>query len=147
MTTAKLGTMIGDILGSLVKAPATRQYPLERQETPARLRGLLHWSGAECIGCTLCAKDCPANALNVIVLDKKAKRFVVEYHVDRCTFCAQCVESCRRGCLEMSSTEWELASGDKASFHLYYGAPADVEAITSGALADSPAPGAAPSEG
>lgn len=124
----KVGSMLQDVLQSLVKPPATQRYPFTRPTTPPRLRGLLVWEGNECIGCTLCAKDCPAKALEVITLDKKAKRFVVRYHVDRCTFCAQCVESCRRGCLKMSD-DWELATFSKQAFELYYGKPEDVQTL------------------
>lgn len=124
----KVGSMLQDVLQSLVKTPVTQRYPYTRTTTPPRLRGLLVWEGNECIGCTLCAKDCPAQALEVITLDKKAKRFVVRYHVDRCTFCAQCVESCRRGCLKMSD-DWELATFSKQAFELYYGKPEDVQAF------------------
>ena len=93
----KLTTMWKDALSSLFKPAATQRYPFVRREAPEHLRGQLHWDPSACTGCGLCAKDCPADALEVIVLDKKAKRFVMHYHVDRCTFCAQCVSSCRQG--------------------------------------------------
>ncbi|HEY44282.1 MAG TPA: 4Fe-4S binding protein [Anaerolineae bacterium] len=132
----KIGIMISDISNSLFRRPITELYPFERRETPESLRGMLHWNSENCTGCGLCAKDCPANAIDLIVLDKKAKRFVLSYHPDRCTFCAQCVHSCRQGCLEMSNEEWELASLDKDQFHVLYGVKEDVENI----LAGSPLP-------
>jgi formate hydrogenlyase subunit 6/NADH:ubiquinone oxidoreductase subunit I len=128
----KMTTMLGDVMQSLFKPPATRQYPCERQEPPERLRGCLHWDSTNCIGCGLCAKDCPANAIEVIVLDKKAKRFVVRYHLDRCLFCGQCVESCPRNCLELSQDDWELAALSKEPFTLYYGDDADVKIARTG---------------
>jgi len=134
----KVMTMWRDALGALLKQPATQQYPFVRKEAPGNLRGHLVWDKDKCTGCGLCAKDCPADAIEVIALDKKAKRFVLRYHVDRCTFCAQCVESCRQGCLQMLSDQWELASGDKDAFLVHYGDEADVEA----ALAGEPATGA-----
>ena len=133
MTT--IGAMIGDILSSLFKKPSTQLYPFERKPAPERLRGKLIWDPSKCTGCQLCIKDCPSDALELIVLDKVAKRFVLKYHVDRCTFCAQCVQTCRFKCLNMSNEQWELASTQKEPFTVYYGDDADVENILANASA------------
>jgi formate hydrogenlyase subunit 6/NADH:ubiquinone oxidoreductase subunit I len=125
----KIGMMLQDILGSLFKRPITEKYPFEKKAAPPRTRGLLHWNPEKCTGCCLCSADCPANALELITLDKKAKRFVLRYHSDRCTFCGQCVESCRFDCLEMSSDEWELAATSKEAFMVTYGREADIEEL------------------
>jgi len=127
----KIVTMAGDVLQSLFKRPVTRQYPLERVEPPEKLNGCLHWDATNCTGCGLCEKDCPANAIDLIVLDKKEKRFVIHYHLDRCIFCGQCVVSCPRSCLGLSPDNWELAALGKDLFTLDYGDIADVEAARS----------------
>lgn len=138
----KLTTMWKEALGSLVKGPVTEQYPFVRQDAPANLRSKLHWHLEECTGCGLCAKDCPADAIEVVTLDKKAKRFVFHFHVDRCTFCGQCVTSCRKGCIELANDEWELASLDKQTFEVYYGEDSDVESVLAGPV-DEPVESAA----
>jgi formate hydrogenlyase subunit 6/NADH:ubiquinone oxidoreductase subunit I len=120
-------SMLTDVIHSLFGEPATQKYPFERRETPGRLRSSLHWDSEKCTGCGLCATDCPANAIEMIVLDKKAKRFVLVYHADRCTFCAQCEFSCRQGCLELSSQEWELAALCKSPFVIYYGDQVNID--------------------
>jgi len=125
----KIGVMVGDVFRSLFLRPATRQYPFVRKEAPKSLRGKLHWDQEKCTGCLLCVKDCPAEAIEVIMVDKVNKRFVTRYHLDRCTFCSQCVISCRQNALEMSNDEWELASANKASFNLIYGDEADVKRL------------------
>lgn len=125
----RIAAMLTDIIESLFKRPMTERYPFERYPTPARLRGKLMWNPEKCTGCALCNKDCPSNAIELIVIDKKAKRFVMEYHVDRCTYCAQCVQNCRFECLSMSPEQWELAALSKEPFTVYYGKDEDVQAI------------------
>jgi formate hydrogenlyase subunit 6/NADH:ubiquinone oxidoreductase subunit I len=50
----KLGTMLGDVLRSLFRSPATELYPFVRKPSPDRLRGKLVWDPAKCSGCMLC---------------------------------------------------------------------------------------------
>ena len=128
------GTMLGDLLRSLFRRPVTVRYPFERRATPERLRGRLVFDPAACTGCGLCVKDCPAAAIELVVAEKQNKRFVLRYHVDRCTFCAQCVQSCKHGCLLLSNTAWELATADKGSLTSDYG---NESAVGRGASADT----------
>lgn len=123
----KIGMMVRDVLRSLLRRPVTRQYPFTRTNAPESLRGKLCWEPQKCTGCLLCVKDCPADAIEVIMVDKANKRFAMHYHLDRCTFCSQCVISCRTGALKMSNSEWELAAANKDTFELWYGNNEDVQ--------------------
>ena len=112
----KFGTMLSDVSGALFRRPATQNYPTVRQINPPRLRSFLKWEPSSCTGCGLCVMDCPANAIQVTILDRKAKRFVFSYHTDQCLFCGQCVESCRQGSLSMVNDHWELAALEETFF-------------------------------
>jgi formate hydrogenlyase subunit 6/NADH:ubiquinone oxidoreductase subunit I len=136
----KIGSMFRDVSASLFRAPATERYPFERRPAPARLRGRLIWNPQKCTGCGLCATDCPARAIEVLVLDKKAKRFVFHYQVDNCTFCAQCVHSCRQDSLDLSDEAWELAALDRDAFALYYGDETDVREVLAGDVSTDAGP-------
>lgn len=131
-----IGTMFGDIIRSLFRRPATRLYPAERTATPPRMRGQLRFDPENCVGCGLCNKDCPADALELITLDKKAKRFVIRFDAGRCTFCGQCVSSCRFNCLEMPPEDWELAGFSTDSFVRLYGDEKDIAEVRNGAPED-----------
>lgn len=128
----RIGTMLTDAARALVHRPATRRYPAERQPPPPRLRSRLHWDASRCTGCRVCVMDCPADAIEVFVLDKAAKRFVFRYDAARCAFCAQCVESCNFNALSLSNDEWELAGPDRTAFVSYHGVQDDVERILAG---------------
>jgi formate hydrogenlyase subunit 6/NADH:ubiquinone oxidoreductase subunit I len=125
----KIGSMVGDILKSLFKKPATIHYPAEKIRAPERYRGQLFWEPEKCTGCQLCIKDCPSNAIELLVIDKVNRRFVMRYDIDKCTYCAQCIESCRLKCLNMDSQQWELASTHKQPFTVYYGKDEDIDLI------------------
>jgi formate hydrogenlyase subunit 6/NADH:ubiquinone oxidoreductase subunit I len=125
----RIGAMLGDISRSLFKQPFTERYPFERRPTPSRLRGKLVWDPAKCTGCKVCLRDCPAHAIELLVIDKASKRFVLRFHADRCTYCAQCVVNCNFDCLGMSNEEWELAALSREPFVVSYGTHEDIQLL------------------
>lgn len=124
-----IGMMVGDVLRSFFQKPITRRYPFERREAPLAFRGKLMWDLSKCTGCQLCIKDCPANAIELIVVDRANKRFIMRFHADRCTYCSQCEVNCRFKCLNLSHQEWELAELSKEPFTVYYGRDVDVDSF------------------
>lgn len=110
-----------DVLRSLLRRPVTELYPAEQRPAPTALRGRLHYDPAKCTGCSLCVKDCPADAIQIVTIDKSNKHYAMIYHVDRCTFCGQCVDNCRFDCISMDSQSWELADTDREGFQVAYG--------------------------
>jgi formate hydrogenlyase subunit 6/NADH:ubiquinone oxidoreductase subunit I len=135
----RIGAMIGDISRSLFKRPITERYPFERKAAPERLRGQLMFDATKCSGCKVCVRDCPAIAIELFTVDKATKRFVLQFHSDRCTYCAQCVVSCNFDALIMSHEKWELAGLSRDQFVMRFGRPEDLEALA------NPKPAAPPS--
>jgi len=91
--------------------PFTVQYPEERVIWPERTRGRLVLprdpaTGAHrCTACQLCAKACPNGSIEIKVqTDANNKRRLEDYihHLDRCSFCGLCVETCAFNALRMS---------------------------------------------
>jgi len=136
----KIGTMFKDVFASLFKKNSTQLYPFEQTPTPERFRGNLHYNPSVCTGCCLCVKDCPAKAIELVTLDRAAKRFVLKYHMDRCVYCGQCVVNCRFKCMGMSNTDWEHASLNKKEFTVYYGKEEDIETLLANLTAPDPKP-------
>ena len=117
----RIGSMINDVTRSLFKRPFTQRYPFVVEPVAERTRGQLEWDREKCNGCGLCARDCPAQAIEVKTIDRAQKRFIYNYRTDRCIYCGQCVESCKPGALVLSKDRWHLAATNKEPFSLQYG--------------------------
>jgi len=117
----KPGKMLREVLGSVFKKPATNLYPVEKLEMPESFRGKLKFYPEKCIGCKLCMKDCPTNAIVIVKVAEKS----FEAHIDlsSCIYCAQCVYSCPKAALE-STRDVELAQLDSSKLRIiFHGEP------------------------
>ena len=116
----KPGRMVGEVLRTATQRPATQLYPAVPVKLPASFRGKIRFIAERCVGCKLCQKDCPADALRIEEVGKK--RFRAVFLLDHCIYCAQCVDSCNKDALE-STTEFELATLDRATLRVTFDAP------------------------
>ncbi len=95
-------------LGSAFKKPITVQYPEYKTPVQTRFRGkhmlMRYDNGLErCIGCSLCAIFCPAQAIYVEAAENTdderyspGERYARRYDINmlRCIYCGYCQEAC-----------------------------------------------------
>ncbi|MGA2265131.1 MAG: 4Fe-4S binding protein [Phycisphaerae bacterium] len=116
----KPGKMLREVLRSAVRKPATVLYPYVKVHMPAQFRGRLRFYAERCIGCRLCMKDCPTDA--IVIRTVAPKKFEADIDLGRCISCGQCVDSCPKMALEMTE-EFELAQLDRGKLKTTQGAP------------------------
>ncbi|RJS91806.1 4Fe-4S dicluster domain-containing protein [Candidatus Bathyarchaeota archaeon] len=114
MRQIRMPQMIIEVVSAIFKRPFTRQYPFTRPKVPERLRGRQIFHPERCISCGLCARDCPAEAIEMVDVNGKKMPLI---HLESCIFCYVCVENCPRNALT-ESTFYELASTSKETLAL-----------------------------
>ncbi len=104
------GRMVRQVLSSMLRKPATVRYPFVKVTMPKRFRGRLRFYAERCIGCRLCMRDCPTDAIQIRKIADK--QFEADIDMAKCIYCAQCVDSCPKKALE-STLDFELAQLDR----------------------------------
>lgn len=125
---AKPLAALKEVINNLCSKHSTSAYPFVARETDAKFRARIKFDAAKCIGCNLCVRNCPANAIKITQINPQDKpitgedgkiipvkrKFKCEVDLGKCIFCAQCVDSCLKGAVS-SSQEYELAAFDKSA--------------------------------
>jgi len=124
--------MLKELIGSLCTEPITVRYPYQKLRMPPKYRGRIACKADLCVGCRLCVRDCPSDAIQILPLPgekyqfsyrsllegKKVnvqiekpgrKKFKAVIDLGKCLFCAQCAESCPRKAL-LETEDYELAA-------------------------------------
>lgn len=89
-----MATLLGNILRTVIRKPATRRYPFERRPAAEGARGRLEMDVAACTFCGLCQRRCPTNA---IVVEREPKSWTCDTYA--CILCGACVDVCPKDCL------------------------------------------------
>ena len=111
------GKMIWEVLRSLGLRPATVLYPSVKVTMPGKFRGRVVVDSDKCIGCKMCVRDCPSDA--IVITKVGDKQFEAVIDMSKCIACAQCVDSCPKKALEPTK-EVELAQLDKNKLRVVY---------------------------
>jgi formate hydrogenlyase subunit 6/NADH:ubiquinone oxidoreductase subunit I len=109
--------MTRQLLQSLLKKPATIDYPSVKGPEVEGLRGKLNFIPEKCVGCRLCMRDCPSGAIEIRKVAEKV--FEAEINLGSCIFCGQCVDSCARKALQLTG-EFELAELSRAKLKIVF---------------------------
>ncbi|MHB1355092.1 MAG: 4Fe-4S binding protein [Anaerolineae bacterium] len=104
--------LLPHLIKSLCQKPITIAYPHGDLDLPEGYRGTMVVDISLCGGCGLCARDCPANALEVERSSNKGVRVVL--YNDRCISCGQCALVCKRNAVQLTSA-YRSAEVDRTS--------------------------------
>jgi len=127
----KAGVLVPELFRNLTSRPVTRFYPFENAEVPEGFRGTPRFKSENCIGCRVCMRDCPSDAIQIEVqtlpptepvvegqpAPKPKKKITMILYLDRCVHCARCAEVCPKDAIALDK-EFAVAAFSRDALRL-----------------------------
>ncbi len=102
-------SIVPTTIRNLFSRPSTRRYPDVKVEPLGNFRGLVEYYPEKCIGCKLCERYCPSNAIE---FHSKGK---IDFDMGKCIFCGMCADVCPTKAIGITK-KFEMDGKDKKAF-------------------------------
>ncbi|MEL9939773.1 MAG: 4Fe-4S binding protein [Ignisphaera sp.] len=106
-------------LKNLFRKPATIEYPRKKTPVESDYRGLQYADLTKCTGCSICALECPANAIAMTPIPQgyeapktNPRRLYPLINYGKCVFCYRCVTVCPFNAY-ITTPKYDLANAEK----------------------------------
>ncbi len=93
-------SLLGQVIRWFFRRPVTIHYPYQETSVEKDIRGRHYVDLRKCIGCSLCARECPAFAIKMekapegVVLPRNKRGLIPVIYYAPCIFCYRCVTVC-----------------------------------------------------